>query len=106
MMADHTASGFWGGWRHRLRALRNIPPVLKMVWDAGPSVVSASMGLRLLGALAPVAILSISKLIIDGVVAAASGKQPLTSRFWWRVALELVRASVPGGRAPRDGVLP
>ncbi len=93
-MADDTASGFWGGWRHRLKALRNIPPVLKMVWNSGPSVVSASMGLRLLGALAPVAILSVSKLIIDGVVAAATGKHPLTGSFWWLVALELGLASV------------
>ena len=94
-MIDHeTASGFWGGWRHRLKALRNIPPVLKMVWRSGPLVVSASMGLRLLGALAPVAILSISKLIIDGVVAAAKGEHKLTGGFWWLVALELALASV------------
>ena len=30
---------FWSGWRERLSALRNVPPVLKIVWESGPSVV-------------------------------------------------------------------
>ena len=31
---------FWSSWRERLSALRNVPPVLKIVWQSGPGVVS------------------------------------------------------------------
>jgi len=27
-------------WRERIRALRNMPPVLKILWDSGPGVVT------------------------------------------------------------------
>ena len=30
---------FWGGWQERISALRNVPAVLKIVWDSGPGVV-------------------------------------------------------------------
>jgi ATP-binding cassette subfamily B protein len=93
-MRNKTASTFWGGWRHRMQALRNVPPVLKMVWSAGPLVVASSMGLRLLAALTPVALLAVSKRIIDGVVAASSGNHPLDRAFWWLVALELALAGL------------
>ena len=33
MPAENT---FWGGWRERIRALRNIPHLLQIVWRSGP----------------------------------------------------------------------
>jgi ATP-binding cassette subfamily B protein len=60
---DHT------GWRERLAAIRNIPPLLRMVWDTGPSLVAGSLSLRFIKAFLPVAILYVGKLIIDSVVA-------------------------------------
>jgi len=36
-MAEH--QGFWSSWHERLTALRNTPPVLKIVWQSGPGVV-------------------------------------------------------------------
>ena len=50
-------------WRDRLSALRNLPPVLKIVWDSGPLVVVLGFVFRLLMALQPVALLYVSKLI-------------------------------------------
>ena len=60
------------GWRKRLEALANIPPVLGMVWAASPLLTGLAVGLRVLTALIPVATLWLSKLIIDRVAAALS----------------------------------
>ena len=84
---------FWSGWRERVRALRNIPPVLKIVWDSGPAVVSGSMGCRIAGALIPIAMLTVSRWIIDGVVASTKG-QPLPWFFWHLVAAEFGLAAL------------
>src|SRR5262249_61780547 len=56
---------FWSSWRERLSALRNVPPVLKIVWESGPGVVTFGIVARVIAALLPVAIGYIPKLIID-----------------------------------------
>ena len=38
---------FWKSWRDRLTALRNVPPVLKIVWESGPGVVTFGIISRL-----------------------------------------------------------
>jgi ATP-binding cassette, subfamily B, bacterial len=75
-------------WRERLSALRNMPPVLKIVWDSGPVVVSFGLILRLITSLLPVALLAVTKLIIDAIVHGASTHQPVQPRLWWLVAAE------------------
>jgi len=60
-------------WRERWRALRNLPPLLGMVWEISGWLTTASVGLRLVKSLLPVAMLWVGKMIIDGVVAALSG---------------------------------
>jgi ATP-binding cassette subfamily B protein len=30
-------------WRERLRALRNVPPLLRMVWDTSPALTTATI---------------------------------------------------------------
>jgi ATP-binding cassette subfamily B protein len=79
---------FWEGWRERLSALRNVPAVLKIVWDSGPAVVVFGLVSRLFSSLLPVALLWITKLIIDGIVHAVSTHQPVQAQFWWLVATE------------------
>jgi ATP-binding cassette subfamily B protein len=81
-------SGFRSGWQERLAALRNVPPVLKIVWQSGPAVVTFGLIFRLLAAVLPVALLWITKLIIDGIVHAVSTHQSVNPRFWWLVAAE------------------
>jgi ATP-binding cassette subfamily B protein len=83
---------FWSGWGERLSALRNIPPVLKIVWESGPVIVTAGLISRVLASLLPLALLAVTKLIIDGIVHAVSLRQPVQSRFWWLVAAEFVLA--------------
>lgn len=79
---------FWSGWQERLTALRNVPPVLKIVWQSGPMVVSMGLILRVFASLMPIALLGIAKLIIDGIVNSVSRHQPVDRRFWWLVATE------------------
>src|ERR1700730_4912103 len=79
---------FWGGWQERISALRNVPAVLKIVWDSGPAVVVFGLVARLFSSLLPVVLLWITKLIIDGIVHAVSTHQPIQRGFWWLVAAE------------------
>src|SRR5258708_18527798 len=76
----------WGGWGERLTALRNVPPVLRIVWESGPVVVSLGLGFRLITSLLPLAALWITKLIIDGIVQALSNHQAVKPGLWWLVA--------------------
>ena len=85
---------FWGGWQERISALRNVPAVLKIVWDSGPSVVIFGLISRLLSSLLPVVLLWITKLIIDGIVHAVSAHQPVARGFWWLVVAEFSLAVV------------
>jgi ATP-binding cassette subfamily B protein len=80
---------FWSGWGERLTAMRNIPPVLRIVWESGPSVVAAGVILRLLVALLPLALLAVTRLIIDAIVNAVKGPaHTVQPHFWWLVAAE------------------
>jgi ATP-binding cassette, subfamily B, bacterial len=79
---------FRSGWQERLAALRNVPPVLGMVWQSGPAVVAFGLIFRLFAAVLPVALLWITKLIIDRIVHAVSAHQAVNPRFWWLVAAE------------------
>src|SRR6202035_4137577 len=83
---------FWTGWQERISALANVPAVLKIVWDSGPAVVVFGLVSRLLSSLLPVALLWITKLIIDGIVHAVSTHQPVQPGFWWLVAAEFALA--------------
>src|SRR6266536_2462142 len=83
-----------GGWKVRLRALRNIPPVLRIVWDSGPVVVISGFILSVLSATIPLAMLAVTRLIIDAVVAHREHHHALRPDFWWLVALEFGLAGI------------
>src|ERR1700728_3215538 len=55
--------------KERFGALKNLRPFAMMVWGTSPQLMAASLALRLVRALLPVATLFIGKLIIDDVVA-------------------------------------
>jgi len=79
---------FWSGLLERLAALRNVPPVLRIVWKAGPVVVTLGLVFRLIASIVPVVALWITKLIIDGIVQAISTHTSIPSSLWWLVAAE------------------
>src|ERR1043165_705240 len=76
-------------WRERIRALRYVPPLVRLVWQTHRGFTSVMVLLRLGRAFIPVATLWIGKLIIDAVVAMREGHATF-ARLWELVALEIV----------------
>lgn len=91
MSAEGTVLATIRSLRERLGALRNIPPFIALVWNTSPYLAAASLTLRLVRALLPVAILFVGKLIIDEVVVLV--QQP--------AALQPLQPSPDSGRLPR-----
>ena len=87
-VADPTGQKFHRAWGTRLQSLKNIPPVLKIIWDSSPAVVTWGLILRAIAALSPLALLDVAKLIIDAVVTHLTHAATLRSDFWWLVAIE------------------
>ncbi len=78
--------------RERLGALRNLPPLFRLVWQTSPGLTLANVGLRLVRSLLPVAMLYVGKLTIDEVVRlAGAGLSPGTvGDLWESGALSLL----------------
>jgi len=87
---------FLSSWQERLTALRNTPPVLKIVWQSGPGVVIFGLVSRLFAALLPLALLWVPKLIVDAIVHAKVASQAVPPRLWWLVGLEFGLAVLGG----------
>ena len=68
------------GWRERLRAIRNLPTLLRLVWTTEPRYVVGILSLRILRAGVPLAVLWVGKLIVDEVVGAIG--KPAASVPW------------------------
>jgi ATP-binding cassette, subfamily B, bacterial len=85
-------ANYWEGWQERISALRNVPAVLKIVWESGPGVVLFGLVSRVFASLLPVALLAVTKLIIDRIQHALSTHQPIPHGFWWLVAGEFALA--------------
>ena len=75
-------------WRDRLSALRNLPPVLRILWDSGPAVVSWGLVLRAIVAMLPIAIAKVAALILQDVADVLRGR-PLAHDFWILVGTEV-----------------
>jgi ATP-binding cassette subfamily B protein len=82
-------------WADRIRALKNVPPVLHFVWESGPSVVFWNIAIRIVVAFLPVGIGIIGRFIIDGVNRIRF-HQPLPHDFWWLVGTEMALAVLIG----------
>ena len=88
-------------WRARLGALRRIPALFRLVWEASPSLTLGSMLLRLSRALLPVAALYVGKLIIDEVVPQTRAGAPGPGLADWLASGRLARSA-----AGRRGIRP
>ena len=69
--------------RERLGALRNLPPLFRLVWATSPALVTTSALLRLVRALVPVTMLYVGKLIVDEVVRVAGSPVALDGVAAW-----------------------
>ncbi|HEY7210932.1 MAG TPA: ABC transporter ATP-binding protein [Bryobacteraceae bacterium] len=90
-MTEETKQTSAHAWRDRVQAMKNIPPVLRIVWDSGPWVVSLGLLFRVLAALVPAGASVVGKYILDLVAAIAKHQQSyadVTTHLWWLVALE------------------
>jgi ATP-binding cassette subfamily B protein len=81
-------------WRERIRALNNVPPLFRMVWESAPKAVVASLFLRLIISLTPVAMLAVTRVIIDSIYSLTSRHAVLPHFFWWLVVLEFGLATL------------
>ena len=82
-------------WGDRLRALKNVPPVLHFVWESGPAVVFWNIAIRVVVAFLPVGIGIIGRFIIDGVNRIRLHLS-LPPHFWWLVGAEMGLAVLTG----------
>jgi ATP-binding cassette, subfamily B, bacterial len=95
--ADHqlTSHPEWlNEWLKRIKALKNVPSLFRMVWAAAPLVVTSSIACRLLAAMVPLAMLAVTRSIIDSIYRLTSQHTPLPGAFWWVVTLEFALASL------------
>jgi ATP-binding cassette subfamily B protein len=89
-----TRPKFQEAWAKRLNALRNVPAIMGIVWESGPSVVLWGLILRLMTALSPVALLAVARIILDSIVGYLSRAHNPRPHFWWWVSLEFAIAGI------------
>ena len=82
-------------WGDRIRALKNVPPVLNILWESGPQVVTWGLILRVFVAVMPLAIAKVAAWIINGVNQVLQHRG-LPPHFWWVVGLEVGLAVLAG----------
>jgi ATP-binding cassette subfamily B protein len=75
-------------WAERVRALRYVPPLIRLVWQTHAGYTVTMAVLRLARAFIPVATLWVGKLIIDAVVEGQRGSVDFP-HLWRLVALEI-----------------
>ena len=81
-------------WRQRAAALQNLPPVLRLVWQAAPRVVAGGLALRVASAAVPITVLAVSKWIIDLLVGAVKHPGPIPPVMWWLLGAAFVLAAL------------
>ena len=74
--------------KNQLRALKNIPHLGALLWEAGSGLLIAELVCRVLIGLLPIAGLWVGKLIIDSVVSAIRHPGSDSSLLWFLLALE------------------
>ncbi|HVT94656.1 MAG TPA: ABC transporter ATP-binding protein [Bryobacteraceae bacterium] len=79
-------------WRDRIRALKNIPPVLKLLWQSGPVLVTSGLFFRIVIALLPLGALAVGRLIINLIVDTVKSHAPISSEIWYLLGAEFLIA--------------
>ena len=72
-----------------LQSLRNVGPLLRMVWETSPALAVSTAALRVVRALIPLATLWVGKLILDALVPLQTHGTGDSGRIWGLVGLEL-----------------
>jgi ATP-binding cassette subfamily B protein len=72
-----------------VRALKNMPPVLGILWDSGPGVVTWGLVLRVIVAVLPFAIAKVAQYIIQDIAGHVMNHVALPQNFWLLVGTEV-----------------
>ena len=96
--------------RESFKALRHLPPFLRMIWETNKAMTIGNVALRLLKAGIPVSSLYVGKLIIDEVLrlSQSGGEGELTQLWIWvglEFALALLLALLSRGISLLDALL-
>ncbi|HEV2147163.1 MAG TPA: ABC transporter ATP-binding protein [Longimicrobiaceae bacterium] len=91
-------------WGDRIRAVRNVPPFLRMVWGTHRGYTLGIAALRLVRAFVPIATLWVGKTIVDTVVEATRTGVPDWRQLTELVLLEFAIVAL-GEVAARTGTL-
>ena len=95
--------------RESLKALKHLPPFLRMIWNTQPYMAGGNILLRVLQAGIPVSTLYVGKLIIDEVVMLSQNTGGDIDQLWLYVGIELgltlVSALMNRGIALLDALL-
>ena len=94
-MSENQPASTHSAWGDRIRALKNVPPVLHIMWESGPSVVTWGLVLRVVVPLLQLGIGVVAARIITGV-ARALQHQPQLPHFWWLIGSEVALALLNG----------
>jgi ATP-binding cassette subfamily B protein len=88
-VTEEDNQAFFSAWRDRLGALKNVPPVLRIVWESGPWVVVAGLICRVGVALVPVSTAAVTGYIIGAVADIFLSKRTAQeSHLWWLAGIE------------------
>jgi ATP-binding cassette, subfamily B, bacterial len=96
-VAEENNQVFLSAWRERLQALKNVPPVLRIVWDSGPYVVALGLLFRIVASLVPVSTFYVSKRIVDVITAIVQHKTTFAAsatELLWLAIIEFALAAV------------
>ncbi|HEY6448854.1 MAG TPA: ABC transporter ATP-binding protein [Acidobacteriaceae bacterium] len=94
-MSENGNTATHSAWRDRVHALKNVPLVLKILWQAGRSVVTWGLVLRVVQPVVTLGIVSVAAKIVTGVANALEHK-PQFPHFWWWVGAEVTLALIVG----------
>ena len=94
-MSENESTSSHSAWGDRIRALKNVPAVLRIVWESGKSVVVWGLVLRVIVPVLGLFIGIVAARIVTGVADALQHK-PQIPHFWWLVGAEVVLALISG----------
>jgi len=77
------------GFKEQFLAYRNLPRFFTLIWNTSRTYTVVNIGLRLVQALIPIAMLYVGKLLIDEVIALQSNDLTDVSYLWMLVGIEL-----------------
>ncbi len=93
--AEQGNAAIGSAWADRVRALKNVPLVLRILWQAGRSAVVWGLILRVIQPVVSLGIGIVAAEIVYGVTKAIE-HQPALPHFWWWVGSELGLALLNG----------